>query len=256
MAKESLPYCSKHNVLKSQIKDPRKASGVALRCRLCANEQSRCCHQKNAERYNDRKRERYHSTDRIQEQTRARTAKWKAENKEKWAATKKLQCERKRARDHSMLLKDYRAYRAERKKPKRLTIDGLIVRKSLKRRCPILSAFPKIEYQVNRLERLAKAKEWSRNNPDKAYAKKLRRKMRLANVEDTLTIEQWEGIKQRYGYRCAYCGLRKKLTRDHVIPISKGGSNTVDNIVPACISCNCSKHTGPPPTPVQTMLFA
>lgn len=40
---------------------------------------------------------------------------------------------------------------------------------------------------------------------------------------------------------CAYCGEPGTAT-DHVIPLSRGGSNTTDNIVPCCIPCNSSKR--------------
>lgn len=52
----------------------------------------------------------------------------------------------------------------------------------------------------------------------------------------------------RDGYRCQYCGrhqvelkLREALTRDHVIPISRGGANEWTNCVTACSSCNLRK---------------
>lgn len=42
--------------------------------------------------------------------------------------------------------------------------------------------------------------------------------------------------------RCAYCQERfDELTRDHVIPLLKGGSHSIENIVPACQSCNSRK---------------
>lgn len=40
---------------------------------------------------------------------------------------------------------------------------------------------------------------------------------------------------------CAYCGMRlsyKQFTIDHVIPLSSGGSNHQDNLLPACVYCN------------------
>ena len=43
---------------------------------------------------------------------------------------------------------------------------------------------------------------------------------------------------------CAYCGREfssQRLTRDHVIPISKGGSDTWTNVVAACMPCNQKK---------------
>lgn len=45
--------------------------------------------------------------------------------------------------------------------------------------------------------------------------------------------------------RCQYCGLpvpRKKFTRDHVIPKSRGGKSTFENIVTACAICNGKKR--------------
>lgn len=41
---------------------------------------------------------------------------------------------------------------------------------------------------------------------------------------------------------CAYCGKSNEgLTADHLVPRSKGGENSVDNIVPACKGCNEAK---------------
>ncbi|MBW7934026.1 MAG: HNH endonuclease [Gemmatimonadaceae bacterium] len=47
-------------------------------------------------------------------------------------------------------------------------------------------------------------------------------------------------------YRCQYCGRvsallkpRESLTRDHVIPLSRGGDNSWTNVVTACSSCKC-----------------
>jgi 5-methylcytosine-specific restriction endonuclease McrA len=45
----------------------------------------------------------------------------------------------------------------------------------------------------------------------------------------------------RDGWTCQYCGSRGNLTVDHVIPRSKGGSSTWDNIVASCAPCNRRK---------------
>lgn len=64
-----------------------------------------------------------------------------------------------------------------------------------------------------------------------------------ANVE--YTHQQWKEAVIYFNGTCAYCGctMRKNehLTKDHLIPISKGGTTTQDNIVPACSRCNSSK---------------
>ncbi len=48
-------------------------------------------------------------------------------------------------------------------------------------------------------------------------------------------------VLRRDRHQCQYCGSHKNLTLDHVIPRSKGGSHTWDNVVIACNSCNSRK---------------
>ncbi len=48
-------------------------------------------------------------------------------------------------------------------------------------------------------------------------------------------------ILRRDHHSCQYCGSKKSLTLDHVIPRSKGGQHTWDNVVTACESCNSRK---------------
>lgn len=72
------------------------------------------------------------------------------------------------------------------------------------------------------------------------YAK--RRRNRLARVDNDLTDAQWGDIVSAWG-ACAYCeAVGTALQRDCVLPISRGGRYTLDNVVPACPSCNASKH--------------
>src|SRR6476469_7032859 len=68
-----------------------------------------------------------------------------------------------------------------------------------------------------------------------------KRKRRMDRVDHDLSDEQWTAIKIAWG-GCAYCGATSvPLQRDCVLPISRGGRYTLDNIVPACRSCNASK---------------
>lgn len=70
----------------------------------------------------------------------------------------------------------------------------------------------------------------------------------------TLTTNEWEEIKKQYKYRCVYCGERKPLTRDHIIPLTKGGGYIKENILPACASCNARK--GDKPVLLQLLAMA
>ena len=68
-----------------------------------------------------------------------------------------------------------------------------------------------------------------------------RRKRRMDAVEHDLGAEQWTALQEAWG-GCAYCGASGvPLQRDCVLPISRGGRYTLDNIAPACRSCNASK---------------
>jgi 5-methylcytosine-specific restriction endonuclease McrA len=52
---------------------------------------------------------------------------------------------------------------------------------------------------------------------------------------------EWEKLKRRFNYCCAYCGLKKPLEQDHVVPLSRGGRHAIANILPCCRQCNMSK---------------
>ena len=68
-----------------------------------------------------------------------------------------------------------------------------------------------------------------------------RRKLRLGRVVHDLSDAQWAALQVAWA-GCAYCGTNdESLQRDCVLAISRGGRYTLDNVVPACRSCNASK---------------
>jgi 5-methylcytosine-specific restriction endonuclease McrA len=63
----------------------------------------------------------------------------------------------------------------------------------------------------------------------------------MDGVDHDLSDAQWVALTVAWG-GCAYCGTRgKALQRDCVLAISRGGRYTLENVVPACRSCNTSK---------------
>jgi len=103
----------------------------------------------------------------------------------------------------------------------------------------------------------ARQRQARRKNPElyNSYAKK-RRALRSGAPINDLTAAQWKDIKEAYKHCCVYCGRKmKRLTQDHITPLSKGGSHTVSNVVPACNSCNCRKKDGAVLCPIQPLLL-
>ncbi|MBX7127387.1 MAG: HNH endonuclease [Cyclobacteriaceae bacterium] len=50
-----------------------------------------------------------------------------------------------------------------------------------------------------------------------------------------------QNVFKRDNYECQYCGTRRELTLDHVVPSSRGGAHTWTNLVTACKRCNARK---------------
>lgn len=68
-------------------------------------------------------------------------------------------------------------------------------------------------------------------------------RVKQAKTQGTHTKQEWKALCRKYGNRCLRCNHKGKLTKDHVYPLSWGGSDSIDNIQPLCRSCN-SKNWG------------
>lgn len=68
-----------------------------------------------------------------------------------------------------------------------------------------------------------------------------RRARRVAAADNDLSVQEWHALLEAWG-ACAYCGTAVgPFQKDCVLPISRGGRYTFENVVPACRSCNASK---------------
>lgn len=100
---------------------------------------------------------------------------------------------------------------------------------------------------ANRTARYAASRKWIKAHPDAPTLAVNRRRARLMNAPATLTQEEWQDILATFNGHCAYCLLPfsavRSPTMDHIKPIIHGGGHTAENVIPACRSCNSSKHT-------------
>ena len=79
-------------------------------------------------------------------------------------------------------------------------------------------------------------------HPEVHRAALQRRRARLLEAKGNFTAKEWLALVAAYDCRCAYCGAEGgALHADHRIPLSRGGSNDIANILPACPSCNLRK---------------
>lgn len=72
------------------------------------------------------------------------------------------------------------------------------------------------------------------------------RRARERNATGKFTAGDFLGLVELVGNRCPCCGksfLGVKPTIDHIVPLSKGGSNGIENIQPLCLACNVRKQT-------------
>lgn len=86
-------------------------------------------------------------------------------------------------------------------------------------------------------------RRWIRDHPEVRKAKAHVRRAREAGAVGRFTTAEWRALVASFDSKCAYCGVAAPLEADHRTPLSRAGSNSIDNILPACSPCNRKKRT-------------
>lgn len=87
--------------------------------------------------------------------------------------------------------------------------------------------------------------DYSLDTRTKSGNKRVRRE-RIKRFGGSHTKQEWEDLKKSYKDTCPACFREEpeiKLTRDHILSLSNGGSDNISNIQPLCVSCNSRKAT-------------
>lgn len=235
-----LKICSKCNTsqtLDCFVKDKNRSDGLYPQCKNCQNEYRR----KNREALIAKSRQRYQEHGDV---IRARNNAYYAANA---AEIQQRRHERRTPRQQPLLtwgdLKADYNWRYNRANRQQITQQKREYRARNRERV-------REQWRAYRAANLDKKKayhrQWQRANPEKIAIYTHRRRAWKRGTTGDFTIQQWAELKAFYGFRCLCCGLTEPevtLTADHVIPLSRGGSNDISNIQPLCLSCNTRKHT-------------
>lgn len=101
----------------------------------------------------------------------------------------------------------------------------------------------RVYYEANKEIITRKNKEYRKRRPEVKQISELNRERRIKEAGGKFTTAEWTALCERYGNICLCCKREVKLTVDHVIPVSKGGRNDIENIQPLCLTCNVRKNT-------------
>jgi 5-methylcytosine-specific restriction endonuclease McrA len=103
-------------------------------------------------------------------------------------------------------------------------------------------------YEANKEKEIERSLKWQKEHPERGRLSQHRRRTRLKGKGDYTIDELKAQFEQQEGF-CFYCGellyasFNKDIHVDHMIPLSRGGSNTIENIVISCATCNLRKGT-------------
>lgn len=158
--------------------------------------------------------------DENREKLRAYTSKWSAENKNKVKGYSEARKDKKREYDAARYLSN-----------------------------PQISKDKSREWrEANGDRALKRVKKWQAKNPEKVRHFKLKNKSKRRGATGSHTLSQIVTLLEGQQFKCAACKKSIKLHRhlDHIMPISRGGSNDIKNLQWLCPPCNLRKNAKHP----------
>lgn len=111
-------------------------------------------------------------------------------------------------------------------------------------------------YRANRDKILERQKEYRSSNLARHSISEAKRRARKKNLHHCpYTPSDLDAVAKQFSWKCAYCDSAGIDHWDHFIPLSRGGPDSINNLIPACQSCNTSKHAKDPGKWFERQLF-
>ena len=101
------------------------------------------------------------------------------------------------------------------------------------------------KYRQDHPEHREKKRQYEKDHPEIKRASETRRRALKHNAYGFHTRDEFHILCESTGWQCSYCGgslTKKTASEDHIIALSRGGSDSIENIAPACAGCNRRKN--------------
>lgn len=233
--------CSKCGIEKplTEFHNDKKCKyGKTVSCKTCVKAYGIKYREENAQKLRETRHESYL---RNKDKHYERTKKYQETHKEQTRKAKREYYHRNKDKQRQYDIENKEARSAYKMKWAKENPDK--VKASRERRADVIKEHKKKYNETHREEATERTRKWKQANPERAKANEHRREAKKRGNGGSFTTDEWIALCEKYNYTCLCCGRNDaKLTADHVIPVSKGGSSLIDNIQPLCAPCNSKKH--------------
>ena len=173
---------------------------------------------------------------RHKEQLAEKKKEYRAQNKEKVAETQKKYYERNK---EELATNNKRWRQDNKEKLKKYKTEYY-----QKNKVDINKRVAKWRAEHKELHR-ARARRFHEQNPESGKVSRHRRRARIAKAGGRFTAEDIRNMYATQGAKCYYCSISIEdgYHIDHMLPISRCGTNSPENLCLACAPCNFKKHT-------------